>query len=287
MVNVTTARDYIYGNARLLEQLVYAAVFEDGSPAAVVAAVAAYQNSDGGFGHGLEPDKRTPFSQPLDTEFALERLVTVGVAADAMVRRACDFLDAVASPDGAVPVLLPSIAGFPRAAHWSESHEYQPGLNPTAALAGYLHALDIEHPWRERATEWCFVTLERDPPPTEAHTIKRVLHLFEHAPGQARVARLLDPIVAALEASEFYRADPQASHYGLTPLDFAPSPTSPWNRWFDDDLLDAHLNRLERDQQPDGGWPVAWQPPSEGTTCEWRAIMTLKALQVLAAYGRA
>jgi hypothetical protein len=185
-----------------------------------------------------------------------------------------------------VPVLLPSIAGFPRAAHWAESDEYAPGLNPTASLAGYLHALDIEHPWRERATEWCFATLERDTPPAEAHTIKCVLHLFEHVPDQARVARLVDPLIPALEGCEYYRADADGTAYGLTPLDYATSPASPWRTWFSDDLIDAHLDRLERDQQSDGGWSIAWQPPSAATTCEWRAIKTLHALQVLDAYGR-
>jgi hypothetical protein len=289
VVNAVAARDFIYGNARLLEELVYAAVFEDGSPASVVTAVAAYQNADGGFGHGLEPDKRSPFSQPLDTEIALERLTTVGAVADDagdMVGRACDFLDAVASPEGAVPVVLPSIAGFPRAVHWAQTDEYEPDLNPTAAIAGYLHALDFEHPWRERATEWCFSTLERDGPPTEAHTIKCVLHLLEHAPDQARVAGLVDPVVAALESCEYYRADPDGTAYGLTPLDYATSPASPWRAWFSDELIEAHLDRLERDQQPDGGWSIAWQPPSEATTCEWRAIKTLHALQILDAYGR-
>ena len=41
----------------------------------MVDAVAAYRNDDGGFGHGLEPDKLAPASQPLDVEVALERLV--------------------------------------------------------------------------------------------------------------------------------------------------------------------------------------------------------------------
>ena len=56
--------------------------------------------------------------------------------------------------------------------------------------------------------------------------------------------------------------------------------------WFDDDLLDAHLTELEREQREDGGWPISWQPPSEASRCEWRAIRTLQALVILSAYGR-
>ena len=50
------ARNYILTNARLLERLVFMVEFERGDPAAVGRAVAAYQNSDGGLGHALEPD---------------------------------------------------------------------------------------------------------------------------------------------------------------------------------------------------------------------------------------
>jgi hypothetical protein len=51
---------------------------------------------------------------------------------------------------------------------------------------------------------------------------------------------------------------------------------------FDEDALD----RLERDQQDDGGWQITWEPPGVVATLEWRGIETLRALRVLRAYGR-
>jgi hypothetical protein len=53
-----------------------------------------------------------------------------------------------------------------------------------------------------------------------------------------------------------------------------------------DDVLAAHLDRLERDQQPDGGWPITWEPPGDAAVLEWRGIVTLDALRALVSYGR-
>ena len=46
------------------------------------------------------------------------------------------------------------------------------------------------------------------------------------------------------------------------------------------------LDRLQKNQQDDGGWPIAWDPPSEAARCEWRGIVTLGALRTLTSYGR-
>ena len=72
----------------------------------------------------------------------------------------------------------------------------------------------------------------------------------------------------------------------MTPLHIVPTPSSRWRSLFADDLIEGHLDRLERDQQADGGWAITWEPPSAASTLEYRGMMTLWALRVLAAYGR-
>src|SRR5579875_2503361 len=59
------ARDFIYREGRLLDQR-------------VLEALRGYRNAAGGFGHGLEPDKRCPASQPLDVETALQTMDAAG-----------------------------------------------------------------------------------------------------------------------------------------------------------------------------------------------------------------
>ena len=99
------AETFIWSNARLLERQLFAYHFRGGSREAVLAALRAYQNEDGGFGQALEPDIRCPESQPVPVQHALEIIDTVGADA-AMVRRACDFLAAITTAEGGVPFVL-------------------------------------------------------------------------------------------------------------------------------------------------------------------------------------
>lgn len=82
-----------------MERRLAAVLFDDEGPAGAVDAVLAYRNSDGGFGHGLEPDKRCPASLPVDLERALDVLIEAGdrrAGVDALLLSACDWLGAVA-----------------------------------------------------------------------------------------------------------------------------------------------------------------------------------------------
>jgi hypothetical protein len=58
--DLTTASVFVAASARVIDQRRFQRLFEDGPAAAVRDAVAAYRNDDGGFGHGLEPDCRSP-----------------------------------------------------------------------------------------------------------------------------------------------------------------------------------------------------------------------------------
>jgi len=73
------AADFVWRNARLLERAIFAHAFLDGPADAVAAAVLAYRNVDGGFGHAMEPDVRAPDSMPLHCEIALRALCDAGI----------------------------------------------------------------------------------------------------------------------------------------------------------------------------------------------------------------
>lgn len=69
--------NWVYRNARPLDLARWKYHFEDGDLPAVLEALAAYQNEDGGFGHALEPDAWNPHSSPIQTATAVERLLEV------------------------------------------------------------------------------------------------------------------------------------------------------------------------------------------------------------------
>ncbi len=275
---------FIRREGRVLEQRLAATVF-DGAPAeGVVDVLRGYQNPDGGFGHGLEPDKRCPDSLAIDVEAALKAMAAAGTVDQPMVARACDFLTSISTPDGAVALSSPAIEGYPRAVHWTE-WTYVPGLNPTAGLVATLYQMGIEHPWVAQATTWCWSAVA-DRLPDDAHALYEVLLFLEHVPDRERADALAPAVVEHLAQADHYRADPLDPGYGVTPLQIVPTPTGRWRSLFTDEMIEGHLDRMERDQQPDGGWSIAWEPPSAASTLEWRGMETLRALRTLAAYGR-
>jgi hypothetical protein len=89
-----------------------------------------------------------------------------------------------------------------------------------------------------------------------------------------------------MTAQEMFHLDPDAQGYGLSPLQVAPAVDARWRSLFTQAQIDGHLDRLVRDQQADGGWPITWTPPSEASRLEWRGIVTLRALHTLTSYGR-
>jgi hypothetical protein len=284
----TAGDQFLVKQGRLLERRLFATCFRGAPATGVIDALRGYQNDDGGFGHGLEPDKRCPASLPVDVEVAFHAFETAGAIDATMVRRACDFLArtaAEAGAGGAVPLAFPVIESFPRAAHWSE-WTYEPGINPTAGLVGLLYSLGIEHPWMTQATRYCWDKIEAGEVLDEVHTFSEALVFLEHAPEHERAERCAADLAGRLNEVPGLHLDPDAEGYGLSPLHFAPAPNSRWRELFTAKQIDAHLDKLQRAQQPDGGWTVSWEPPSEASTLEWRGIVTLDALRTLTSYGR-
>lgn len=278
------ARTFVYSDARLLERRLFATLFEGESADGVVDAVRAYRNPDGGFGHALEPDKRAPESQPLDVQFALETLDAAETFPPELVLPACDFLAGVADASGAVPIVLPSVAGHARANHWADG-QFPPTLAPAVAIVALLAKHGVEHPWRERAETYCWNELEQNTS-DDAHAIRDALPFVEHASDRARAEPLVARLADQLRSARYFKADPDDEEYGLTPLHFATSPESRWRTLFTDAEIEGHLDRLERDQQEDGGWPLSWEPPTDASRLEWRGRVTLDAVRVLTAYDR-
>ncbi|GAA4977616.1 hypothetical protein GCM10025331_86020 [Actinoplanes utahensis] len=271
---------FLAREGRLLERRLFAVHFQGAAPGSVADVLRGYRNDDGGFGHGLEPDKRCPASLPVDVEVAVQSLT---VADPALLGPACDFLSGVATASGAVPLAFPVIEGFPRAAHWTE-WTYEPGLNPTAGLAGHLYRLGFEHPWREAAAGYCWDAIESGALPDEVHALSEVFVFLAHVPDRARAAAHVPAVLERLTASPMFQATPAPGEYGLTPLHIAPAADSPWRRLFDEAQIDAHLDALAAARLPDGGWPVTWEPPSEAARLEWRGVVTLQALRTLRSY---
>jgi hypothetical protein len=278
------AKGFLWSNGRLLERRRFEALFEGGPRAAVLAALAAYQNADGGFGNALEPDKRCAESQPIDQELGLTVLDEAGFDAG-MAARVCDFLMTITTGEGGVPFSLPTARNAAGAPWWHTDDDNPPAsINPTASIAGLLLKHGVQHPWLDRAVPFCWREVEaleaREP-----HALLCALTFLAHVPDRVRAAREFHRLGELMMTTGAVTMDPNASGYVFTPLNYAPSPDSPCRALFEDEVIAAHLDALAARQQPDGDWRITWPACSPACELEYRGIMTLNALKTLQAYG--
>jgi hypothetical protein len=282
--DLSKAREFILGNARLLDRKRFAFRFEDGAAEDVLAALLPYQNADGGFGNALEPDMRCAPSQPVSTELALEILDELGELHEETVRRCCEWLSSVTTVEGGLPWVLATVEEGPHAPWWKATGKTS--LNPTTGIVGLLQKHGVNHPWVNVATEYCWRRLEAGAldglGPDDALSILRFL---EWTTDRKRAIVAFD-VLGELIKSSLVAYDPHSTGYVKVPLDFATSPDRMAYRLFDADMVSTHLDALAQRQQADGGWPISWAPPSPAAICEWRAHVTIKCLVVLDGYGR-
>ena len=128
-------------NARPLELALYRYHFEKGSEEDVVSALKTYQNEDGGFGHGLEPDFLNPNSSPIASWTASRIIDEIGLSIDhPMVIHLVNYLKSTLHKDGWIyHYTIPTHNDYAHAPWWHyEEDKVLSGYNPTASLLGFL-----------------------------------------------------------------------------------------------------------------------------------------------------
>jgi len=279
------AAHFIWTHGRLLERRVFEYIFHGGSMSNVMTSLTAYQNEDGGFGNAIEPDLRVPGSQPLFMEFALRFLYDCNIKDEELSQKACDYISKHADLKKGIPTIFPSSANYPRAEHWSNPLSTEPSFSRLTSLVGLLKWQGIEHSWLDTATEICLEDIHAQAY-DDAHTILTAFYLLESLPQSDYIKGLFQKLSKELITANFFCMDAASHSYGLSPLEFSPSPTSYCSSIFSDETILDHLKVLEHQQEDDGGWQIKWEPPGETARLEWRAYKTLKSLMILNSYNK-
>lgn len=134
---------YIIENARPLELAVFRYFFEGGSNQAVIDELSKFQNTDGGFGHGLEPDFFNPNSSPIATNDAIITLSRVN-ALDRdsdIVKSIVKYLESHDSFDENKKrwmFAIDSNKDYPHAIWWEKKGDGISKFNPSVSLAAFM-----------------------------------------------------------------------------------------------------------------------------------------------------
>jgi hypothetical protein len=278
------AADFLAGHARVLDRRMFQRLFSGGAAEPVRDAVAAYRNADGGFGHALEPDCRSAASQPAAVEMAMRIMDLADAWDERLVRDAIDWLATIAPAEGGAAFVQPSVAEGPHAPWWVPAEGAS--LIQTGQIAAMLYAHEIAHPWLDGATRVMWSGIEALTSPN-GYEMFGVLAFLEHVPDRKRAQDAFDRVGPLLLSSGLVALDPAAEGETFGPLDFAPLPGSIARRLFDAPTVDAHLDHLAGAQRDDGGWMFNWPSWSPAAEADWRGFITVDALRVLRANGRA
>lgn len=283
---------FIRENARPVDKALFEFEFRDGSIEFAAQELARYQNADGGFGHGIEPDMRLRASSPFATSVGIQYCIALGLDTESpIVEAAIKYL----------------VSTYDRA-HDYWVHSYEDVNNEPHAPWWHVDTLapPIEEKW----------------PNVSAENVGYLNRFSEHVPpdlltqANARAKRNLessDTIPALYDFMCWQRAHPYLPEpiksLALRKLGrtaeavvdslkdtkgeirifwLAPHPTSPLMRFPEIvySLFDAEITA----QKDDGGWWPTWNwgqyddvwPMAER---EWAGKMTAKCLIVLKRHG--
>jgi len=299
---------WMYRNARPLDIARWQFHFENGNKEAVLSALSAYQNEDGGFGNALEADSWNPNSSPYSTCVAInifEEIESRDRNHD-IIRKILKYLEATPDFNGDYwAAIISSNKDYPHAPWWVDS-TYDWGYTPTALLAGFiLFYANKDEAIYKKAEKIVEVAINRylygTMPNGEAYNSVRreveidcfdkMLTFLENTEvGRrydiAEIRRVLNQ-----QAQTFIEKDDSKwTQYCWKPSHFVRSPDSifyPGNEKAIDVELDYILNKRNKE----GIWDITWTwgaYEKEFSVSEnwWKANIIIENLRLLRSFGR-
>lgn len=292
-----SAKNFIMEQGRALDQKRFEFHFENGSADAVLAALSPYQNDDGGFGHSLEPDLRTPASSAIATTIGFQILREIQApASHTLVQKGIQyFIDTYDESHQVWHIVPPEVEDAPHAPWWTyESSPESFGrflVNPRAEIVGYLQEFSdgVPVPLLKTLTDVVLAHLDSLPDEMEMHDTLCFVRLAgtEALPNRDKIWAKL----ARTAAHGVARNAEELTGYVLKPLWLVPSPESPLAARLQDEVA-MNLDFEIEQQGEDGSWspnfswddqyPEAWQTAKK----EWQSRITVDTLKTLKDFGR-
>lgn len=273
-ISLRKARDYVYGNGVLWEQALYSYLFDSGSLHYLHQCLLCYKNPDGGWGHGLEHDLKTPDSHPAALEYLLGVIRDYAIPTGTLLDGTPEWVERNREADGSLrnPSTLKDYPLMPWWAEWG-------GQKMPDSITGNLTRLGLVTPslaestrrWvqanhslkKVRTNEWLFMAY---------HAFDYFMHVSDFPDGDVYRQAVIENIVTCAAKA------PEKQYYTL--FAFAPTPDSPVARALPDGLLARFLDYLQATQRDDGGWSDEHNMP------HWQPMVTMGVLRTLKNYGR-
>ncbi|MCB2299271.1 prenyltransferase/squalene oxidase repeat-containing protein [Clostridium tagluense] len=290
---------YMNTEVRPLERSIFNYYFNDSSGDDILDSLETFQNSDGGFGNGIEPDFKLIQSSPMATSIGLRYLSKLdnNDRAQKMIARAVEYLETTFDSNRKGWYSVPSnVNEYPHAPWWEFKSDINMTVidyswgNPSAELIGYLYKykeylnnLDIYS-----LISYAITNLNERTEFKSEHEIFCYIHMYntldkEFSSQLEDVLKLAVSQLVNIKESEWV-------DYVPTPLKFVEmDSTGFWGiqRKFIDQNLDYLIDKLEEHGKilPTWQWDK-YLEEWEISKVEWMGILTLEALLSLCKFNR-
>ncbi|SER57822.1 hypothetical protein SAMN04487944_106120 [Gracilibacillus ureilyticus] len=291
-------------NARPLEVARWNHLFKGNNKNKVIEILEAYQNEDGGFGHGIEPDFWLPQSSPMASWYAGQILAENGADNDdGIVGRLIGYLIKEYDPDKRLwSSVLPENNVYPHAPwwHWEEKVQDNWMFNPSAELAAFILNWSSQARNREIATKVINEALKRlmVAEKMDFHEINNYQQLYyslkmKEDEMETQLSFTIDQIYHKLknliEQSAEVDVNAWSTGYKPLPLNFVVSADDPFCQIFGD-LIEDNLNFYIEQLTEEGIWKIPWsweQYPDAFPVARryWEGIIVVNRYKVLHAFN--
>ncbi|MCB2353913.1 hypothetical protein [Clostridium estertheticum] len=290
---------YMDTDARTLEKSIFNYHFNDSSGDNILDSLEAFQNTDGGFGKGIEPDFKLIKSSPMATSIGLRYLSKLDNSdrAQNMIAKAVEYLETTFDSNRNGWYSVPSIVNnYPHAPWWEFRNDINMTVidyswgNPTAELIGYvykykkyLNNLDVYS-----LINYAITNLNKRTEFNSEHEIISYIHMYNTLEEEfsSQIVDTLKLAVSKLVNIHQF----EWINYVPTPLKFINLDSKNFfgiEGKFIDQNLDYLIDRLEEDGKilPTWQWDK-YLEEWEIAEIEWMGILTLEALLSLLKFNR-
>lgn len=263
------ARHFIYKNARPIDSARWKYLFENGSKEAVLEALSTYQNEDGGFAHGLEPDCWNPHSSPVQTWVATEIIKEIQLEDrnHPIILGILKYLSSGKDFNGHTWAnTIASNNDYPHAPWWNYDPQQDRSYNPTACLIGFiLKYADQESQIYELACQLAqeaYSYFQEHFPLDSIHTVSCFVELYQYM-QDCQITNLLNMeelktlLTQQIQHVITYETFKWAIEYVCKPSLFISSKTSDFYE-HNQKICQFECEFILDTQEDDGTWAITW-----------------------------
>ncbi|GGA68167.1 hypothetical protein [Ornithinibacillus halotolerans] len=297
---------YLDNHCRQLERARFKYFYANGEKEKVLEELKVYQNSDGGFGNGIEPDFWTPVSSPMATWAAGQILFEIDADKnEPMVQQMIDYLiEHYNRETGKWLSVIPEINDAPHAPwwHWEEGAEENWSFNPSIELAAFLihwsepESIAATIGWDSIKQAVSYLMEQKEMDKHEINNFQAFVTIIESHQSllETETGHSYQIILNKVEELAFHCINKDTSSwdsgYVPLPLDFIDSPDNPLCERLGN-LLEKNLDFYIEKMSEEGVWNISWEwgmfPEAfEKASIYWQGILAVERYKKLEAFGR-